>query len=104
VRVTSVNVAAQDSTIALQNAGTQPVNVSNWSVQVGSARATLPSGVNVQPGQSVMLHTTAGTSTQSDVFLGQDAQAITTQLRPGVEVVVNNPAGSPVTSFVVPNG
>jgi hypothetical protein len=50
------------------------------------------------------VHTAAGSNTASDVYLGQDAQAITGQLKPGVQVVVENPAGSPMTSFIVPNG
>jgi micrococcal nuclease len=103
VRVTNVNVAIGDSTVTVQDVGSQPVNLSNWSLQVGTARAQLPSGVDIQPGRTVTLHTMSGSSTQTDVYLGQDAQAITNELRPGTQVTLENPSGMPISSFVVPN-
>jgi hypothetical protein len=104
VRVTNVNVGAQDSTVTVQNVGGHPVDLSNWSLQVGTARTQLPSSVNLQPGQMVTFHTSAGTNSQGEVYLGQDGQNIANQLRPGVQITLDNPSGGPVSSFVVPNG
>ncbi len=102
VRVTNVNIATQDTTITVQNVGSEAANLSNWTLHVGSATTQLPSGVDLQPGQSVTLHTTSGTSDPSNVFLGQSAQAIAGQARPGAQVTLDNSSGSPVSSFVVP--
>jgi hypothetical protein len=104
VRVTNVKVETTDSTVALQNVGNQAVDLSNWSLQVGTVHTQLPAGLNVPPGQTVTVHTGSGTSSPTDVYLGTDAQAIASQLRPGVQIVLANPSGSPVSSFVVPNG
>jgi len=102
VRVTNVNIATQDTTITVQNAGTQAANLSNWTLHVGSATTQLPSGVDLQPGQTVTLHTTSGTDDANNVYLGQSAQAIASQARPGADVTLENSSGSPVSSFVVP--
>lgn len=103
VQVTDVNVSGQDSTVTLRAVGNQPINLSNWSLQVGAARTQLPAGLDMQPGQSVRLHTAAGTSSQTDVYLAQGAQTVASELRPGAQIVLANPSGTPVSSFVVPN-
>ena len=102
VRVTNVNVATQDTTITLQNAGSGVANVSEWSLHVGPASAQLPSTTDIQPGQAVTVHTAAGASDQSNVYLGQAAQAIASQARPGAQITLDNSSGTPVSSFVVP--
>jgi hypothetical protein len=102
VRVTNVNVGTGDTTITVQNVSSQAANLSNWTLHVGSATTQLPSGVNLRPGQSVTLHTTSGTSDANNVFLGQSAQTIASEARPGAQVRLDNPSGSPVSSFVVP--
>jgi Lamin Tail Domain len=102
VRVTNVNVQNQDTTITVQNVSSEAANLSNWTLHVGAASTQLPSGVDLQPGQSVTLHTASGTSSGANVFLGQSAQAIASEARPGAQVTLQNSAGSPVSSFVVP--
>ncbi len=102
VRVTNVNVATQDTTITVQNVGAQAANLSNWSLHVGTASTQLPSSVDLQPGQSVTLHTASGTNDANNVYLGQSAQAIAGEARPGAQVTLDNSSGSPVSSFVVP--
>ncbi len=104
IRVMNVNVGSSDASVAVQNVGSQAVDLSRWSLQVGAARTQLPAGVDVAPGQTVNLHTAPGTSTSTDVYLGSDANAVANELRPGTQVVLANPSGSPVSSFVVPNG
>ena len=104
VQVTNVNLDSQDATVTLQDVGNQAISLSNWSLQVGTARTQLPASLGMQPGQTVRVNTAAGTSTQSDVYLGQDAQPIASELRPGAQITLTNASGTPVTSFVVPNG
>lgn len=103
VQVTNARVTSSDAMVTVENTSAQPVNLSGWTLQVGTARAQLPQGVNVQPDQSVTLHTAAGTSTGSDVFLGQSGQALVSQLQPGATIALDNPSGSTMSSFTVPN-
>ncbi|MBV9324556.1 MAG: lamin tail domain-containing protein [Chloroflexi bacterium] len=104
VRVTGAQLASNDAKITLQNTSTQAVDLAGWSLRVGNATAQLPQGTNVGPSQSVTLHTAAGTSTAADVFLGQNAQALVSQIQPGAMVALDNPSGGTVSSFVVPSG
>jgi len=104
VRVTDARLTSNDANVVLQNTGNQPVNLSGWSLLVGTARVQLPAGVDMQPAKTVTVHTTAGTNTDSDVYLGQEAQTLASQLHPGVTIALTNPAGGTISSFVVPNG
>jgi len=102
VQLTNARVTSSDAMVTVENTSAQPVDLSGWSLQVGSAKAQLPQGVNVQPDQSVTLHTAAGTSTNADVFLGQSGQGLVSQLQPGATVALANPSGGTVSSFMVP--
>jgi Lamin Tail Domain len=101
IHITSVQRSTNDSTITLQNTSQTPVDLSGWQLQVGTANAPLPSGMQVPPGASVMLHTGTGTTTPSDVYLGPPAQSLVANLQPGAQVVLQSPNG-PVTAFSVP--
>jgi hypothetical protein len=101
VRMTAVQSSPTDSTVSIQNTSTTTVDVSNWRLQVGTASTALPSGVVVQPGQSVTLHAATGTSTPTDVYLGQTAQNVIANLKPGAQVMLQSPQGQ-TSAFTVP--
>jgi hypothetical protein len=101
VRISAVNSTPTDATITVQNTSANRVDMSGWSLQVGAATAQLPSGLNVQPNQSVTLHTGEGTSTASDVYLGAAARPLTAEVKPGARVVLQGPSGPPA-AFTVP--
>jgi len=104
VRMTNARVTGNDANVTLQNTGDQAVDLSGWSLLVGTARAQLPNGFALPAAKSVTVHATSGTNSDSDLYLGQDSQTLVSQLRPGVTIALNNPAGGTVSSFVVPNG
>jgi len=104
VRVADARVTTNDAMVTLQNTGQQTVNLSGWSLQVGTARTQLPQGFTVPPAKMVNVHTTSGSNTDGDLYLGQDAQALATQLQPGATIALADPSGGTVSSFVVPNG
>jgi hypothetical protein len=76
--------------------------MTGWRLRAGAATATLPSGARVGPGESVTLHTAAGTSTARDIYLGQEASALAQELRPGVTVALIDAQGSSVSEFRIP--
>jgi hypothetical protein len=71
---------------------------------VGTLPLQLPSNATVPAGQSLTLHTATGTSSGSDVYLGQNTQQIESSLQPGTRVALQNPSGTTVSSFTVPTG
>lgn len=103
VRILGAQSTASDSMITLQNSSASSVDLSGWELQVGSATAQLPTGMVVQPGQTVTLHTSSGSSTSTDVFLGGQATSLAAQLKPGARVILANPNGAPATAFTIPN-
>lgn len=102
IHITAVQSSQSDSTIALQNTSPSVVDMSGWKLEVGSANVALPSGMSVSPGATVTLHTGTGTSTPTDVYLGSSAETISSNLKPGAQVVLQSPSG-PMTAFTVPN-
>jgi competence protein ComEC len=102
VRILGAESNGTDSMISLQNASDTAVDLNGWVLQVGTASAHLPS-LTIQPGQSVTLHSTSGTNTATDVYLGADASALAQQAKPGARVVLQNPSGAPTTAFTIPS-
>jgi hypothetical protein len=101
IRIASVQSTPSDATISVQNTSSTSANLSGWTVQVGTATAQLPSGLTVQPNQTLTLHTGDGTSTSSDVYLGPAARNLTAEVKPGARVLLQGPSGPPA-AFVVP--
>src|SRR5207247_1140050 len=104
VQITSASLGANDATVTVQATGSQPISLSGWTLMVGSTPVQLPSSATIPAGQSLILHTASGTNTGTDLYLGQNTQAIAASLQPGARVALQNPSGSTVTSFTVPNG
>ena len=103
VRILGAQSTSNDSMISLQNTSNGAVDLSGWVLQVGTATAQLPAGLVIQPGQSITLHSSAGTNTATDVFLGAQANALTQQAKPGARVVLQNPSGAESTAFTIPS-
>lgn len=92
VHVTGVNITPSDSTVVVQNSGSSPVNLQDWTLFFGpNIPITLPP-IMLAPGQTRTLHVAAGTTTDSDVFLNvPSVGAIATTMTPGQRVVLVDP-------------
>jgi hypothetical protein len=104
VQITSASLGAGDATVTIQATGSQPLSLSGWTLVVGTTPVQLPSDATIPAGQTLKIHTAAGANTGTDVYLGQNAQAIVSALQPGARVALQNPGGATVISFTVPNG
>jgi hypothetical protein len=104
VQITNASVSGSDATVTVQDMGSQPLNLSGWTLMVGTMPVQLPSAATIPAGQSLTLHAASGASTGTDVYLGQNTQAIASSLQPGTRVALQNPTGAIVASFTVPNG
>jgi competence protein ComEC len=104
VQIVSASVGANDATITVHDSGSQALSLSGWTLMVGTTPVQLPSNTTVAAGKSLTLHAASGTSSDTDVYLGQNAQQIQSSLQPGTRVALQDPDGSTVTSFNVPAG
>jgi hypothetical protein len=102
VRITGGQLSPTDTTITIQNAGTQAVDMSGWRMRVGTATAALPANTRVGPGETLTVHTAGGTSAGRDVYLGQEAAALLGGLQPGAGVALLDAQGNVVSEFVLP--
>jgi Lamin Tail Domain len=98
----SVQPGAPDSTITLQNSGSSPVDLSGWSLVIGTVSIRLPANTRVDAGQRLVLHTGTGTSTGQDVYLGQDFNTLATAIQPGAIVGLRDASGAMVTQTTIP--
>jgi competence protein ComEC len=102
VRISNVQSTSNDASMTVQNSSNSAVDMSGWTLMVGTSTVSLPSGVNIPPGGTIILHTGSGTNSASDVYLGSSASTLAQQVKPGARIVLQNPSGSPTTAFVVP--
>lgn len=103
VRILGAQSTSSEATISLQNTSASSLDLSGWTLRVGSASVQLPSGLSVPAGQAVVLHTGSGTSTASDVYLGSLGSSIAAQVKPGAQVVLQNPGSGASTAFTIPS-
>ncbi len=102
IRFAGISLNPADTTITVQNAGTQAVDMSNWQLRVGSASATMPPNTSAAPGDTVVIHTATGTSTGRDVYLGAQAASLIAGLQPGATIQMLNAQGAVQAEFVIP--
>jgi hypothetical protein len=102
VRITGAQLSPTDTTLSVQNTGSTPLDLAGWRLSVGQASATLPSGARIAPGETVTIHTAAGTSSARDIYLGQEAAALMSGLRPGATIALVNGQGQQVGQFTLP--
>lgn len=88
--------------ISLQNPTPLSIDVSGWRIRVGTQTVSLPSNARLGPNEVVTIHFGEGTSRDNDIFLGPQAQQMTTALRPGARITLENPQGQTVTEFALP--
>jgi hypothetical protein len=92
VHITALNVTPDDSTVVVQNSGSSQVDLQGWTLLFGpNIPLTLPS-ITLAAGQTRTLHVTAGTDTESDVYLNvPSVGAIATTFAPGQRAVLVTP-------------
>jgi hypothetical protein len=102
LRIVEVQANPTDPTVRVQNTSTSAIDLSGYAVRVGDARAELPASATVRPGETVTIHLGAGTSTATDIYLGQAAATLVTGFRSGAQVAIVDAQGQPVAQFTIP--
>jgi hypothetical protein len=101
VQITSVRVSQEDTTVALRNSGAEMVNASGWILLIGAFPLQLPSGqeMRLDPNETVTLHFSRGSDTNSDVYLGQAPAPLVNSMQPGTRLVLVNLRGEIVSVY-----
>jgi hypothetical protein len=98
VHVTNVTVNPNDTTIAVQNSGSSPVNLAGWTLVVGPNMSVLLGDIPLAPGMTRTIHFSQGIDTQTDVFMGFGANVANVSLSPGSHVILIQPPDNTVAS------
>ena len=114
-----------DTTIQIQNTGgpnaATAIDLTGWSLQVGTTNVGLPTGTRLPPGQNLIIHagpapngspspeptdpavSAAQTPIPSiDVYLGPDGAALRDALKPGATVQLLDPKNVLVSTYPLP--
>ncbi len=98
----AVQPGPADSTLTLENSSGAPVDLTNWSVRLGATSLKLPANTVVPPNGRLVVHSGTGTSTASDVYLGQDTATLLTALQSGTTVSLVDASGNVVGEMTPP--
>jgi hypothetical protein len=102
VQISGLQLSPTDPTLTLRNTGSSPVDLTGWRLEVGSTMVSLPSSAQIGAGGSLTVHLTTGTSSSTDIYLGQVGSALIGSLQPGAKVALTNPQGGVVSEYTVP--
>jgi hypothetical protein len=102
LRIADASLADATPWLSLQNNGDEPAEVGGWSLQVGTVTATLPESAVVQPGATLTLHAGTGMSSDDELFLGSDGEALAAAALPGTPVRLTDISGRVVSEVTVP--
>jgi hypothetical protein len=104
VQIADVRVSQDDTTVALGNKGAEAANVSDWVLIIGTFPLVLPTSTHlrIDPNETVMLHMSRGSDTDSDVYLGQAPERLVKSMQPGTRFVLVNLQGEIASIYRLP--
>lgn len=102
IRVIGLQLQPNDATMTLVNTGSQPVDLSGWTIRLGDATVTLPDDLRIDGNERLTLHTATGTNTEEDVYLGESAADLLTAWEPGSDLILEDASGRQVTQLIIP--
>jgi hypothetical protein len=102
VQITDASLGDATPWISLKNTSGDPIILTGWRLQVGSATATIPGNAIAQPGETLTMHVETGISSERDIYLGTEGEALAKAGAPGTPVKLTDPAGELVSETTVP--
>lgn len=88
--------------VSLRLTGGEPQIVSGWRLEVGDQAVTIPGNAIVQPDDTLTLHAGEGRSSDREVFLGPESNALALAARPGTRVRLLDETGVVKAETTVP--
>ena len=104
VEIADVQVSLDDTTVTFRSRGTQPANLSNWVLTIGTFPYVLPVNpyLRLDPNETVNLHFTRGTDTETDVYVGQAPERLVESMQPGTLFVLINHEPAVASTYRLP--
>jgi hypothetical protein len=88
--------------VSLRLTGGEPQIVSGWRLEVGDQAVTIPGNAIVQPDDTLTLHAGEGRSSDREVFLGPESNALALAAKPGTRVRLLDATGAVKAETTVP--
>ena len=103
-RIEIVDATLADATpwVSIRISDGEPQIVSGWRLEVGTQSLVVPGNAIVQPGDMLFLHVGEGMSSDREVFLGAESQALALAASPGTKVRLVNTTGEVMAETTVP--
>lgn len=102
VEIVGWQASPTDASLTLRNDGRATVDLTGWRVRIGSRMATLPSSAQLAPGESLTIHAAHGTSSATDIYLGDEGVALLQGIQPGAPLTLYDGQGNVVREAVIP--
>jgi hypothetical protein len=102
VRLIAASVKPCECTVTIESVSTQRIHLGGWALEIGGTRMQLPMHVVVIPHRPLTIHTAAGESTPTDIYLGEKTQPLASQFVSGAVIYLMNPSGEAVSSYTLP--
>jgi hypothetical protein len=102
VEITDASIGDATPWISLKNTSGDPIILTGWKLQVGDQTATIPGNAIAQPGETVTMHVESGESSERDIYLGTEGEALAKAGAPGTPVKLMDPDGKQVSETTIP--
>jgi hypothetical protein len=76
IRIADVRFTPSDLAVVIHNEGDEAIELAGYQVRIGGHTLALDHAVALDPGESMTIHTGAGTDTETDVYLGENMATI----------------------------
>jgi hypothetical protein len=102
VQILDATLADATPWVSLRLSGGEPLIVSGWRLEVGDKSATIPGNAIIQPGETLTLHAGEGQSSDREVFLGAESNALALAAAPNARVRLLDASGAVMAETTIP--
>jgi hypothetical protein len=102
IQILDATLADATPWVSLRLTGGEPQIVSGWRLEVGDQAVTIPGNAIVQPDDTLTLHAGEGRSSDREVFLGPESDALALAAKPGARVRLLDATGAVKAETTVP--
>jgi hypothetical protein len=102
IQILDATLADATPWVSLRLNGGEPQIVSGWRLEVADQAVTIPGNAIVQPDETLTLHAGEGRSSDREIFLGPESNALALAAKPGARVRLLDEAGAVKAETTVP--
>jgi hypothetical protein len=102
IQILDATLADATPWVSLRLNGGEPQIVTGWRLEVGDQAVTIPGNAIVQPDETLTLHAGEGRSSDREIFLGPESNALALAAKPGARVRLLDETGVVKAETTVP--